>query len=68
MTPTDHVAAAKVECQAIRSMDDYDQWHDKWASGESYLNLPDAEAAAVDALAEEGRERAMAFTFPVMAG
>jgi len=68
MTPTEFVTAARTECKAIRTDADYDAWHEKWATGESYINLPDAQAAEIDALAEEGRDRVMAYTFPIMAG
>lgn len=67
-TPTDHVIAARLAASSIRTDADYDAWADIYAHGETYLNLPDAEVAEIEAIATEGRKRVMRFTFPVMAG
>lgn len=68
MTPTDHIAAARTECKAIRTDADFDAWHDTFATGEAYLNLTNAQVAEIEALAQEGRERVMRYTFPILAG
>jgi len=64
----DHVKAAEQALSAIRSADDYDRWHDAYAHGEQYVELPDVYVARIEQLAQEGRERAMRHTFPLMAG
>lgn len=64
----DHVKAAEQALSSIRSADDYDRWHDTYAHGEQYLVLPDPYAARIERLAQEGRERAMSHTFPLLAG
>ncbi|MFD1944697.1 hypothetical protein [Paradevosia shaoguanensis] len=69
MSPSeDHVKAAEQALSAIRTADDYDRWHDTYAHGEQYVELPDAYAARIEQLAQRGRERAMSHTFPLLAG
>ncbi|HEY4202076.1 MAG TPA: hypothetical protein VGM83_16095 [Devosiaceae bacterium] len=60
MTPPEHVAAARQALTAVATGFDFDIWHETWASDENYLHLPDAEAQALDAMAEAGRRRVMA--------
>jgi hypothetical protein len=64
----DHVKAAEQALSAIRTADDYDRWHETYAHGALYIELPDAYVARIEELAQEGRERAMSHTFPLLAG